>query len=108
MQRDDLVSQMLKLLNETLVEHSLGETTEAATAATPLIGPQAVLTSMGVVSLVTDIELMLAERYQVEVTLVSEQALSRRRSPFRNLDALADYTLELVGAPTPPALTTKS
>jgi hypothetical protein len=33
------------------------------------------------------------------VTLVSERALSRKKSPFRSVDALSDYVIELVQNP---------
>ena len=54
---------------------------------------------MGLVTLITGVESFLEEEHQIDVTLVSEDAFSRRRSPFRTIDALADYILELSGAP---------
>ena len=63
----------------------------------PLLGQDAVLSSMGLVTLITDAESVLADEHGVEVTLVSEDAFSRRQSPFRTVEALADYVLELAG-----------
>jgi hypothetical protein len=97
MEKTKLVDLMVKLLQSTLNEQSTG----LATAATPrsqLVGPEAVVTSMGLVGFITDVESTLAQDFRLELTLVSEQALSRKNSPFRSIDVLADYVLELAGA----------
>ena len=39
------------------------------------------------------------ENYNLTLTLVSERALSRKKSPFRTINALADYVFELVETP---------
>ena len=52
---------------------------------------------MRLVSFIADLETTLASDYGLNLTLVSEQALSRSKSPFRSVDALADYILELTG-----------
>ncbi|HEV8364741.1 MAG TPA: hypothetical protein VGQ52_14600 [Gemmatimonadaceae bacterium] len=68
-----------------------------ATASLPLVGENAAITSMRLVSFIADLETTLASDYGLNLTLVSEQALSRSKSPFRSVDALADYILELTG-----------
>ena len=97
MQREDLIGMMAKLLQDTLAEQSTDQIIQASPSS-PLIGAEAVLTSMGLVSFVADVETTLAQSYSVELILVSEQALSRKNSPFRTVDTLVDYVLELVGA----------
>ncbi len=62
---------------------------------TPLVGPQSVLDSMALVTLVLDVEQRLEEQAGVTVTLMSEEALSRRSSPFRNVGCLVDYIVEI-------------
>jgi len=69
-----------------------------ATASLPLVGENAAITSMRLVSFIADLETTLASDYGLNLTLVSEQALSRSKSPFRSVDALADYILELTGS----------
>jgi acyl carrier protein len=61
----------------------------------PLLGPGSTLDSMGLVTLIVDVEQRLADEYDVSVTLASENAMSRRQSPFRTVGALADYISEL-------------
>lgn len=63
--------------------------------ATALLGPDSVLDSMALVTLVLDVEQRLQEQEHVSVSLMSEAALSRRRSPFRTIGSLADYILEV-------------
>jgi hypothetical protein len=103
MNKQELVDLMIGLLGAALeaerqdAGHDSGLLEASPTL--PLVGPEAAVTSMGLVSLIADVESTIEERYGVSLTLVSEQALSRKRSPFRHVDALADYVMELVGAP---------
>ena len=63
---------------------------------TPLMGLQSVLDSLGLVSLVVGIEQRIGDDLNVAVTLADEKAMSQRSSPFRTIEALADYVLSLV------------
>ncbi len=96
MDRQQLVGMMTALLQATLDEQNEhGAVT--ATATLPLVGDNAAITSMRLVSFIADLETTLASDYGLEITLVSEQALSRQKSPFRSVEALAEYILELIG-----------
>ncbi|MDZ4674388.1 MAG: hypothetical protein SGI84_08035 [Gemmatimonadota bacterium] len=101
MSKQEIVELMLALLQQTLDAHNVDEGGAAARATSELalIGEEAAVSSMALVSFIADVESTLAEDHGVAVTLVSEQALSRKRSPFRNIDALADYVVELVATP---------
>jgi acyl carrier protein len=56
----------------------------------PVFGPGSPLDSMGLVSLIIDIEELLFEKgYQV--TLSDERAVSQKRSPFRDVPAMVTY-----------------
>lgn len=94
MDRQQLVTMMTALLQATLDEQN-EHGAVAATASLPLVGDNAAITSMRLVSFIADLETMLASDHGLEITLVSEKALSRQKSPFRSIDALADYVLEL-------------
>jgi hypothetical protein len=97
MDRQRLISMMTGLLQTTLDDQNEhGAVT--ATASLPLVGENAAITSMRLVSFIADLETTLASDYGLNLTLVSEQALSRSKSPFRSVDALADYILELTGS----------
>ena len=66
--------------------------------STALFGNDSTLDSFTLVNLVIGSEQQLLDRLDAEVTLASEQAMSRRNSPFRTIDTLADYAWELLGA----------
>jgi acyl carrier protein len=68
----------------------------AITEDTFLIGHEAVLDSMGLVTLVVEIEQLLEEEYDVAVVLADERAMSQKNSPFRSVRSLIDYTCQLV------------
>ena len=60
---------------------------------TMIVGPEAVIDSIGVVSLIVDIEQRLEMDHQVSVTLANDRAMSQRNSPFRTAGVLADHIL---------------
>lgn len=93
LEKDQILPMMMDSLKETMDEEGVSATTEI-TSESPLLAG-AVVSSIGLVSVVTDIEMRLFEDFDLEVTLVSEEALSRSKSPFQNLAALADYIIEL-------------
>jgi acyl carrier protein len=63
----------------------------AVTEETIIVGPDAVIDSIGVVSLIVDIEQRLEMDHEVSVTLASDRAMSQRNSPFRTAGVLADH-----------------
>ncbi len=63
------------------------------TASTPLLGRDAVLGSLALVTYVLDVESLLGS-WGIHLTLANEAALSRRKSPFRTVQTLADYAIE--------------
>ena len=63
---------------------------------TRLLGPQSVLDSMRLVSLIVTTEREIEEAFGVALTLADERALSMKASPFRSIRALADYIALLI------------
>ncbi|HZP60486.1 MAG TPA: hypothetical protein VFB27_09205 [Opitutaceae bacterium] len=61
-----------------------------------IFGPGGALDSLALVNFLADLEYRLAEEFGREVVLASEQAMSRSRSPFRDVPALTDYVVELL------------
>ena len=99
MNRTELITLMVKLLESNLRDRNTNGALTASPSL-PLVGPQAGLSSLGLVSFLADVESTLSEKYNLDLTLVSERAFSRTRSPFRSVEALADYILELAGTAT--------
>ena len=73
-----------------------GITAPAFTEDTIIVGKDAVLDSLGVVSLIVDIEQGLEQKHDVSVTLASDKAMSAKNSPFRTVGVLADPVLETI------------
>ena len=61
-----------------------------------IFGGESPLDSLGLVNFLADLEYRLAEDFGREVVLASERAMSRQRSPFRDVDTLAGYLQELL------------
>jgi acyl carrier protein len=62
----------------------------------PLFGATAKLDSLGLVTLLLEIEDRGRARFQVSLTLADERAMSESRSPFRTLSALAEYVAQRI------------
>ena len=67
---------------------------------TLLFGAEAQLDSILLVNLVSSAEQHLFDMTGQEILLASEAAMSRRNSPYRSAETLADYAVEVAsGAP---------
>jgi hypothetical protein len=62
-----------------------------------LYGDTGVFDSMQLVSFLTVVEEKIADKLGLSITIVSEKAVSRKISPFSNVDTLVDFLLEEVG-----------
>jgi len=89
-----LVLHRLQVLGKELERPQLS----AADEQTRLFGDGAVLDSMGLVTLIADLEEDIYRECGSLVTLADEKAMSRLTSPFRRVNLLADYILEIVNA----------
>ncbi len=94
---------------EQLVIASLEEAlTQAGTSApapldteTVLVGKDAVLDSLGVVSLIVEVEQRVLAEHGVAVTLANDKAMSQRNSPFRTVGLLTDHLLATIAEAEP-------
>ena len=63
---------------------------------TRLFGVNGHLDSLGLVALITEVEEQIDEQLGQEIILADERAMAQQRSPFRSIQALADYiTLQI-------------
>jgi hypothetical protein len=70
-----------------------GTPVESIDEETVIVGPAAVLDSIGVVALIVDVEQRLQMEHDVVVTLASEKAMSQKNSPFRTVGVLANHIM---------------
>jgi acyl carrier protein len=61
--------------------------------ATVLYGREGGLDSLGLVSLILDVEEAVNAQTGRGLVLADEKALAQRRSPFRTVESLADYVM---------------
>ncbi|OQY05505.1 MAG: hypothetical protein B6I20_01100 [Bacteroidetes bacterium 4572_117] len=90
MEKKEAVEIVISAVSEYIDDESV-QISESAI----LLGNDAVVDSIGLVNLIVDVESALAEK-DIEITLTSEDAMSRRKSPFRSVETLADYIIELI------------
>jgi acyl carrier protein len=91
--RDDIEKLTRGAVEDALEEQDLEVPADLGTE-TKLFGRNAPLDSLGLVSLVMEIEERLEEEHSLSVVLADERAMSRRASPFRTLGSLVDYIEE--------------
>jgi acyl carrier protein len=82
-----LVLKRLALLGAELGKPELAE----ATDETHLLGGQSALDSIGLVTLIADLEGDIQREFGKTVTLADERAMSRTLSPFRKVGTLVEY-----------------
>lgn len=63
---------------------------------TILMGSDSEIDSLGLVSLIVEIEEAINEEFDVSLTLADEKAMSQRISPFKTLDTLSNYIISLL------------
>ena len=64
--------------------------------ATSLYGSQSGLDSLGLVSLIIEVEQQINDEYNVLISLSDENALSQKSSPFRTVQTLNEYICNLL------------
>jgi acyl carrier protein len=84
-----------------LLHRLIGE--QQATAEEPYDGPITgetapleIMDSMGLVTLLADLEDEIDDETGIAITIADERAMSAKRSPFRSVDALVDYIAQLL------------
>jgi acyl carrier protein len=96
--RNEIEHLVLESLGEILSERKEEEQLEVPPVdeSTYLIGRRAVLDSLGLVTMIVNIEQKLSDGNGISVTIADERALSQEKSPFRTVRTLSDYVSLLV------------
>lgn len=63
-----------------------------------LFGEGSNLDSMDFVNLVMILEEKLTDELDISISILSEKAFSKSQSPFRSVEILSDYIIELMGS----------
>ena len=62
---------------------------------TLLLSEGSVIDSMTIVSIIVDLELLLSDLYNAEISLSDENAMSRDISPYTDVNSLIEFIFEL-------------
>jgi len=89
----DLIYQTLTTLNE---ERSADEKIEVG-PDTCLFGERSVLDSLSLVSVIVDLETLVADKFGNAISLTDDKAMSRDPVPFVDVGTLKAYILEQLG-----------
>lgn len=93
MNRSEIESIVIDTISEFV--RSVGKDMEI-NAETPVYADESPLDSMDLVNIVVDIEGAFRER-DLEISLASDKAMSRRNSPFQSVSTLTDFIYEQLG-----------
>ena len=88
----------------TLIERCVRETAAERGAVvpsdfnhdTPLFGREGIFDSMGLVTMVVEVEEAIADEFGVEIALADHRAMSEEKSPYTNISALAAFAQRLI------------
>lgn len=89
---EEMIKQALTEINEELNSEEL----KSITKDTKLYGGNSALDSLGLVNLITDLEEMISDEFDIDIVLADEKAMSQRTSPFRTVETLTDYIAMVV------------
>ncbi len=94
--RATALSVVVRSLTEFL-EQNGDEVPAVIDESVVLVGKDAVIDSLGMVSLIVEVEQVLETEHDVSVTLANDRAMSERNSPFRTVGVFADHVFALIG-----------
>jgi acyl carrier protein len=91
----DLVPLIAQILHELNGKQDTGSSPDID-GQTRLYGPDGILDSLGIVTLVVALEQAIEDTYGVSISLADEKALSQRHSPYRTVGTLSQYAASLL------------
>ena len=95
MERSRIVEIILSSLRALSDEKASGKTVKVS-EGTNLYGPDSSLDSLGLVTLLIDVEQKINDEFDVLISLTDEKAVSQKKSPFRTVQTLTDYICKLL------------
>ena len=95
MTKKEIESQLLNLLKNFIDENEI-ELNSEINSSTRLIGSSPLFDSMELVTFIVEVEQFLEDKYEIEIGLTTENAMSRRTSPFLSVEAMTNFILEQI------------
>ncbi len=92
LQVKEAISESIDELNSQLAaDHKITNEPSAL-----LYGMNSKLDSLDLVTLIVDIEHRIEDKTGIKIVLANDRALSMKHTPFRSVQTLTDYSLDLV------------
>ena len=95
MRKEEIENHLLKLLKDFIRENEIKLNSDVD-SSTRLIGSSPVFDSIELVSFIVEVEQFLEDECNIEIGLTTENAMSRRTSPFLSIEAMTNYILEQI------------
>ncbi len=87
---NDIENSLIEILIDLNLNFEKEELNQP-TIDTNLYGPNGILDSIELVMLVAEIESFISDKYEIDIVLADEKAMSQKISPFRSVRSLATY-----------------
>jgi acyl carrier protein len=84
-------SQIVQIISGSVANYSSQQQSDAISEESRLIGAGRVLDSIGLVSMLVELETRIADESNLSIRLMDDRAMSQSKSPFRTVGTLADY-----------------
>lgn len=93
MDKSDVTSLVIESVRQVLseIDEKNRPKVEILEGSTRLVGREAILSSLGLVSVIVEIEQRLSDDHGIVITIADERALAQERSPFRTVGSLVEY-----------------
>jgi D-alanine--poly(phosphoribitol) ligase subunit 2 len=86
----DITTLIIKHVQELSLEQDIA-IPDRLEEQTTLFGQNGLLDSLGLVSLVVNVEQAIEDEYGTSISLTDEKAMSQKNSPYRTIGSLAYY-----------------
>ena len=93
------MKEIEKIIIDTLIEFNEeleNQELNSPTLKTKLYGTNGTLDSLALVSFLTDLEESISEKFDKDIVLADDRAMSATSSPFRNVESLSKYITNLL------------
>ena len=95
MNRSEMIELVISVVTNYLSSID-GGSNENVNDNTRLIGQGALLDSLGLVTVIMDIEQQINDCLGISITIADDRAMAQEKSPFRSVSSLAEYTFILI------------
>lgn len=90
-------NEIIEIIFKSIDEINLqNDTNISKDENTKLFGSESELDSLSLVNLIIDLETILSNDYELDISLTDDRAMMREVSPFDSIKSLAEYIDELV------------